>query len=313
MRPITVADLPELFDLHRRVQVHDAIPIVTPWEEFEEIKDSPNVDLATDTTMVVRDGQAIGYGRVWHRPAGDADHARAFAIGEVDPKFRREGVGTRIFQWTLDRARERLATSPAPQDRFIRTFAYDFETDAIALYERHGLKPVRYFAELLRPLDDAISVPPTAGIEIVPWDEARSDEVRRLFNLAFRDHWGSTPVDEQSWEHEISGVGSRIDVSYLALVGDQVVGASRNAHYPTDRELTGRLDGWIGTLGTHPQWRKRGIASALIETSCAAFREQGWDHAMLGVDSENPTGAFGLYQRLGFHPLYTMVTHQLQV
>ena len=31
-----------------------------------------------------------------------------------------------------------------------------------------------------------------------------------------------------------------------------------------------------------------------------AFLEDGLDHAALGVDTDNPTGAYGLYQRLGF-------------
>ena len=114
LRPISTADLPELFDLHRRVEVHDDIPIVTPWEEFAEIKDEPSTNLDTDTVMVVRDGRAIGYGRMWYRPAEDGDHARAFAIGEIDPLFRRQGVGTRILRWTIDRCTEALrSTAPS--------------------------------------------------------------------------------------------------------------------------------------------------------------------------------------------------------
>lgn len=313
LRPISTADLPELFDLHRRVEVHDDIPIVTPWDEFEEIKDEPSTNLETDTVMVVRDGRAIGYGRMWYRRAEEADHARAFAIGEVDPLFRRQGVGSQILTWTIDRCTEALRSTATHQDRFVRTHAYDFEADAIALYQRHGLEPVRYFAELIRPLKESIPSPDLDGIEIVGWDQSRSEEVRQLINLAFRDHWGSTPVDRASWEHGLKSTGVRLDVSYLALADGNVVGACRNGHYPTDQELTGRLDGWIDVLGTHPDFRKRGIASALIEVSCDRFLQMGWDHAMIGVDSENPTGAFDLYLRAGFEPLHRMIQHQLQV
>lgn len=310
---MAVSDLPKLFELHRRVQVFDGIPIVTPWEEFEEMKDDPSTNLETDTIMVERDGEAIGYGRVWYPTSDDGDLARAFLIGEVDPDYRRRGVGSRILEWSMAHAKERLAEAPAHQRRFIRTHAYDFETGAISLYQRFGMKPIRYFVELIRSLDKPIAVTEVNGVKIVPWDSARSEEIRLLMNLAFRDHWGSTPTSPEVWEHRLAATGSRLDLSYLALAGDQVVGAARNLHYPTDQALTGRLEGWIGSLGTHPEFRKRGIASALIETSCEAFRRQGWDHAMLGVDSENPTGAFDLYQRLGFRPLYRMVQHQLEV
>ncbi|MGI8515497.1 MAG: GNAT family N-acetyltransferase [Acidimicrobiia bacterium] len=313
LRPITPSDLPELFDLQRRVEVHDNLPVVTPWDEFEDLKNDPSINLATNSVMVMRDGKAIGYGLTWDRLANDADHARAFALGTVDPLFRRQGVGSQILTWTIERGKKSLATAPALQGRFIRTHVYDFESEAIALFERHGLKPIRYFAELIRSLPEQITTPIPAGIKIVGWDENRSEEVRQVMNLAFRDHWGSTPLDEANWEHRLKRPGRRLDASYLALANGQVVGASLNEHYPSDTELTGRLDGWIGQLGTHPGFRKRGIASALIEISCEHFRQLGWNHAMIGVDSENPTGAYGLYQQLGFQPLYRQIQHQLQV
>jgi ribosomal protein S18 acetylase RimI-like enzyme len=313
LRPITEADLPELYELARRVEIHDQIPFVTPWEEFEEVKDDPHTDLATDSIMVIRDERAIAYGRVWHRPPGDADHARAFVVGGVDPSFRRQGVGSLILEWTINRAREVLATAPPNLDKFIRTFAFDFEHEAIALYERHALKPIRYFADLLRPLTQPMRVPQPEGVRVLPWDESRSEEIRTTLNLAFRDHWGSTPLDEKAWEHRVRGTGMRLDMSYIALADDEVVAACLNGHFPDDQKVTGRLDGIIQTLGTHPDYRKRGIASALIETSCQRFFEEGWDHAILGVDSENPTGAFRLYQGLGFEPLHRMIQHQLQV
>ncbi|MGI8518662.1 MAG: GNAT family N-acetyltransferase [Acidimicrobiia bacterium] len=312
-RPTKESDLPELFELQRRVEVHDNIPVVTPWKEFEEVKDDPSTDLAKDMVMVVRDGKAIGYGRFWYRPSEDGSHARGHAIGAVDPAFRRQGVGSQILTWTIARGTESLATAPAHQERFIRTHVYDFEHEAIALYERHGFKPIRYYAELIRPLPEPIEVPESNGVDIVEWDDDRSEEVRQLMNLAFRDHWGSTTVDAVNWEHRIRRAGNRLDATYLALVNGRIVGASMNAHYPSDQQLTGRLDGWIATLGTHPEFRKRGIASALVEISCEQFRELGWDHAMIGVDSENPTGAYGLYQGLGFRPLYRLTSHQLQV
>ena len=47
-------------------------------------------------------------------------------------------------------------------------------------------------------------------------------------------------------------------------------------------------------------WRRRGLARALTAASLVTFRERGLDEGMLGVDSENPNGALGLYEGLGF-------------
>ena len=47
-------------------------------------------------------------------------------------------------------------------------------------------------------------------------------------------------------------------------------------------------------------WRGRGLATALLVRGMIAFRAAGMDAASLGVDTENPTGAVGLYERVGF-------------
>jgi len=47
-------------------------------------------------------------------------------------------------------------------------------------------------------------------------------------------------------------------------------------------------------------WRRRGLASALIVSALAGLRDAGMTEAMLGVDTENPSGALHLYESLGF-------------
>ena len=36
-------------------------------------------------------------------------------------------------------------------------------------------------------------------------------------------------------------------------------------------------------------------------------------HSMLGVDADNPTGAFGVYERLGYEPLHGSIISQRRV
>jgi len=58
-------------------------------------------------------------------------------------------------------------------------------------------------------------------------------------------------------------------------------------------------DGWIVQLGVPPEWRKRGIRSALMIDVLSRFRAAGDDHVLLDVNINNP-GAARLYERLGF-------------
>jgi ribosomal protein S18 acetylase RimI-like enzyme len=312
LRPAAPADLPAIHALNRRIEINDKIPLVTPLEEFEDWIDDPHLDFPRHTRVAVRNGDIVGYGRLWHRPS-DTKESRVFLMGGVDPRHRQRGIGSALLAWQIEAGRELLSASPPELKRYLRTMAYDFEQEAIALYEKHGLRAIRYYDELLRPLDHLLGVTPIPGIELRPWDPERTEELRKTYNEAFADHWGSTPLDEEAWAHRLGASGTRTDLSWIALAGDEVVGLTLNAHYPADQELTGRIDGWIMGLGTDRQFRKRGIASALVMQSCHTFRQQGFTHAALGVDSASPTGADRIYRRLGFESMHRSIQHQMEV
>ena len=311
-RPATPEDIPAIHALHRRIETEDHIPIVTPIEEFEEWIDDPHFSFEDDSRVAVEGSAMVGFARLWHRPSSEI-LARAFMIGGVDPMHRRLGIGSSLLRWQMARGREILSAASSDLPRYLRTMAYEFEKEAIALYEKHGLAPIRYFYELIRPMSELPAVAATPGIAIAPWDSARDEELRLVTNASFADHWGSTPVDQEAWRHRIESYGMRLDLSFMALDENQIVGLLLAGHYPDDEAITGRRDGWVVTVGTLESHRKRGIASCLILTACHAFRGAGFSHAALAVDSESPTGAFRLYQQLGFAELNKSVQHQLQV
>ena len=312
LRPMGATDLESIHRLQRRIEEHDRLPIATPFEEFEQWLDEPHFELANDARVVEIGGRIAAWGRVWHQPSVVRE-VRAYLFGGVDPDERRKGVGTVLLSWQIERATQVLRGNAAELPRFVRTWGYDFQESAQRLYARHGLEPVRYGAEMLRDLDTVSPAPVAAGIEIVPWDAERAEQARVAKNDAFADHWGSTPTDASAWEHELVGHGTRLDLSFLALDGDRVVGVCRNAFFPADEAVTGRRDGWIHQVSVVRSHRKRGIASALIGRSLLAFKAAGMTHSVLGVDTENPTGAYQLYERLGYRPHHRSVTRQRPV
>jgi mycothiol synthase len=312
LRPATESDVVEIHRLHRVVEQHDGIPLVTPLEEFLDWLDDPHLDLTKDTRVAIENGRIVGYGRVWNRPSGEREE-RAFLVGAVEPERRRRGIGSILMRWLLSRASALLLSAGNDLPKYVRTIAYDFEESALRLYLRHGLAPVRYHHELLRDLAGVPAVVSPDAVEVIPWDPARTEEARIAHNAAFADHWGSTPRDTEAWQHDLSGFGVRLDLSQMAIAGGEVVGVCRNSHHPGDQAATGRLDGWIDQLSVVRAYRRRGVASALISASLQAFAQAGLTHAALGVDSENPTGAYRVYERLGFRALHRTILHQLQL
>jgi ribosomal protein S18 acetylase RimI-like enzyme len=313
LRSLEHADAEALHGLVRAAEAADRIPIATPLEEIEELFDEALFDPARDGRVAVgRSGEPLGWGRIWHHPSGERLE-RAFLFGTVHPDHRRRGIGSAILCWQLDRAREILGAYDHDLPRFIRTNAYDWQEDAHRLYARHGLRQVRWHQELMRSLADLPSPAPPPGVDIAPWADHHRSTALAVTNAAFADHWGSTPRSEESWSQRLTSHGVRLDLSFVAVVDGAVVGLLLAGHYPSDEAVTGRRDGWIETLAVLREWRRRGVASALIARSLAAFAGVGLTHALLDVDSDNPTGAARLYRSLGFDPLHSTITSELAV
>jgi GNAT superfamily N-acetyltransferase len=254
----------------------------------------------------------VAYGRIWHRPSGEILE-RAYLQGRVDPEYRGRGIGRELLGWQVNTARGILEAVEAPIPRFMRADEWDWIEGAHRLYRRFGMEPVRYFTDMVKPLDGREEFAPITGIEIVAYDRSRDASVLEALNRSFADHWGSTPTDMASYQHRLEGQGVAIDLSFLALCDGQVVGLSLNAHYPEDEELLGRRDGWVESLGVVKEWRRKGVATALLKASFNAFVDAGFTHAVLGVDTESPTDALKLYTGLGFEPTHRSITSELEI
>jgi mycothiol synthase len=73
-----------------------------------------------------------------------------------------------------------------------------------------------------------------------------------------------------------------------------------NAGFRTEWENVGWTQGWTSKLGVRAPWRGMGLAKALLTASMRAFAVDGIQYAGLDVDSDNPTGAVGIYSALGY-------------
>lgn len=333
LRPVSVADLADICLLINRSEHFDGINRVMTIDELREDLDDDHTPFATDTRVAVDGDTIIGFAHVLFLAAepssiaagnsadgepGQRGQQRAYVFGQVDPAHRRRGAGSALLTWGRDRARERLLEADNGLPMYVRVDAYDTITDALQLHQRLGFTPVRYFEELLRPLSELPELRVPDGVEILPWpvgEEQRDDEIRIVKNTAFADHWGSTPSPPDRWHHMLHGVSSRLDLSHIAVdaaTGD-IIAACLNERYESDDELLGRRDGWIANLSTLPQWRGRGIASALVVQSLHTFTAAGLTHASIGVDGESPTGAARLYRSLGFEPCMRSITSEIEV
>jgi ribosomal protein S18 acetylase RimI-like enzyme len=136
-----------------------------------------------------------------------------------------------------------------------------------------------------------VALPP--GIEIRTFRIGEDDRaIHAAIEESFAEHFEFSPRPFDIWwsqhaQHE------RFDPALwlMAWDGDRIAGALTAYDF---------IDmGFVRELGVLPAYRGRGIATALLLQSFDCIRLRGLPRAVLGVDSENHTGAIRLYERLG--------------
>jgi mycothiol synthase len=141
------------------------------------------------------------------------------------------------------------------------------------------------------------------GYGLRTYDQSMADAVRETHNRAFRDHPNFTPWSESSWKRIVTESRSfRPQLSFVVVLdgSGEIVAYLQTAEFDADLDATGRREAYVGRIGTVQEYRGQGLATALVGHSLQAYRGAGYDQAALSVDSQNPTGALGVYERAGF-------------
>jgi mycothiol synthase len=279
---------------------HDGIPWMPTAQQLEtEIGSKTTIDPKRDLLFAEVGDRTVAATMV-ERVVRDA--APMYDMeGFVLPEFRRRGLGSALLDWTVERIRQRAAIEDAGNNVTVEAGAEEQEVGHRALLEGAGFTPVRHFFLMRRaPLDDVPDAPLPAGLEIRP---VTGDQRRPIIAAefeAFRDHWGSRAMTEEAVQTTLNMAELNTDLWVVAWDGDQIAGAVENWIWSEENEKLGIKRGWLERISVRRPWRRRGLARALTARSLIRLREAGMDEAMLGVDSENPNGALGLYEGLGF-------------
>ena len=271
-------------------------------DEIAETFGHSYVDVARDSVVAeYADGRMIAHGMAMRAPE-PVDYARVWLSGGVHPEHRGRGLGWQLLAWQTARAEQLLAELDLTIPGWVLSYAADRSPEHGRLLERAGYSPSRYFTTLHAELAGAALEPRDLpdGMRLEPWSPRFSEGARAAKNAAFADHWGSQPATREGWESWQGLPTFRPELSRVALAGDEVVGFITTDVNEEDWARMGRSSGYIGLVGTVREWRGKGLASALLVDVMRAYRAQGLELAVLDVDTANPTGALGVYERLGF-------------
>jgi len=261
---------------------------------------SDSFDARRDLTVAEVDGRAVAL--AWRQWIDTTDGVREYRLdGAVDPEWRRRGIGTLLHEDGTRRTLEFAAGQDTTLPRVFGSWSTEHQAGDEALLRASGFQPVRWFFDMTRPnLDDITEVPMPDGLELRPITPELARQVWLADVDAFQDHWGGFDHSDEHLERWLADPSTDLSLWVVAFDGDEVAGGILNAIDAGENEAFGYLRGWLASVFTRRAWRKRGLATALIARSLALLRERGMTSAALGVDGDNPSGAFGLYERVGF-------------
>jgi ribosomal protein S18 acetylase RimI-like enzyme len=261
-----------------------------PSNRFDPKKD---ILFALDKREVEKNTE-IGFSRVsWY--TGKDDTRLYFQTSFLLPEWRGQGVWSAM-----------VTSHPQTPSRFFQAWATDAQTEWRSVLERSGYKAVRHFNNMLRDLDAIPDRDLPAGLEVHPiqtthyrsiW-EAQREVHEELFETV-AENW-----TDDNYDNWLKNPSHTPDIWQVAWDGDQVAGMVLPRINTEGSQTSGRNRGYAEHIFVRKPWRKRGLASALLVRSLKVLKAQGMDEAELGVDSENESGAYEFYRRMGFRTYY---------
>jgi mycothiol synthase len=271
----------------------DIADLGAPDYTLEDLRDAwraTGFDLAADAVLATGDdGRIIGYAAI----SGGGTYAA------VDPDHEGRGIGARLLDWVERRDRElghqrHRQGLPASDER------------GRALMLSAGYESSRSYWRLTRQLDD-IRAPDegSTAFRLRPLDpDVDAESVYALNEASFQanaDYRSESFIafcDEHLRAHYLDP-----SLSCLAEEDGDLIG------FLLARRWTEERVGFVDLLGVHPDHRRRGLASAMLNTRFARFAAAGLREAQLGVASDNPR-ALTLYERCGMTPRFRIDTYE---
>ncbi|WP_107767394.1 GNAT family N-acetyltransferase [Nocardioides terrigena] len=311
-RPVTADDADVVAALMSRIAADHATGFELSASEVRE--------LLADYPGVAVEGRWDGEDLVAYTailPRAPHDGSQHFLLfGDVDPARLGEGHGTAMLGRAIEAARAMHAVA-APSTRLrLQTRALAGREDQARLLSEHGLGVDRHNFLMFSDLTALPEPVLPDDLVVGTFDPETAEELRDAHNEAFRDYPNGTAVDQETWQGFMVGAAhTRHDQSFV--LRDPAAGGRVAAYvFVHEYELApsgaqGR-EAYVAYVGTLPAHRGRGLATHLLAHTLHACRAAGFDTSSLDVDTQNPTGALGIYERAGYGVRYRQDNYALE-
>ena len=255
-----------------------------PYESLQAEWRAPGFDPAGDHWVEVENGEVVGY-------------AALKANGGVVARGEPSG----LLPLALERARER---GDSALDAILTTR----DERGLEAYLAAGFRRVRDVHRMFLELGDDLPTPSfPPDVVVRAYDDADARPLHAFVELAYaQNNERIEPFD--AWLNFMTAHGDfDPGLWHLVEADGAIVGCCL-----TWAPFEGR--GWIKDLAVHPGHRRRGLGEALLHHAHRTYRDHGIERVGLKVDSDNPTAAGRLYERLGYRTdrVYAVLERELK-
>jgi mycothiol synthase len=298
-------DYPLLLELNRGSRQADGEPEPITLEVIAHVLANQMDGLTAQQGVVIAslEETPIGYSRLgWY--SSRPETRLYYQISFLPAEGRQRGWWPRLVAENECRLRVIAAGHPPVPERYFQAWASDRQKDWIAVLQSCDYHVVRRFINMLYPLGEAGAPvkPLPSGLEIHPItpENIRAVwEAQKEMNAVLFENVAEDWLDEK-YPDWLANPENNPRFWQVAWDGDQLAGMVLAHLNEQENEKRNRQRGYTEHIYVRPQWRGRGLASALIARSLQVLKEQGMTEAELGVDAENESAAFHLYESLGY-------------
>jgi ribosomal protein S18 acetylase RimI-like enzyme len=255
-----------------------------PASELRQYWESPDVDFERDILLAEgADGSLLAYADL-----GVSGEHVWFDLRGLEPEPLRALLGS-----IETRAAEK---KPGGTGRF--GFTSDADDVVRGVYEEAGYRVIRHGYRMEISLAGGAPEPDwPEGFTVRTMRPGEEERVYEAQMASFADTWMFDRDPFDVWSHWfLKDTAFDPSLWFLAESGDELAGISITRESENEPGLA-----WVRILGVVPEFRQRGLATALLRLTFGECASRGLERVGLGVDAENPTGAVRVYERAGMH------------
>ena len=156
---------------------------------------------------------------------------------------------------------------------------------------------------MVRPnLDDIPDFPLPDGLEVRPVTTDHYQSIWQSMSASPEEEWGSAELTEEAYREWQTHPHFQPQLWQIAWDKDanEVVGTVLTYISHEENKQFSRKRGYTEGVGVSHEWRRRGVARALISLSLQAQKAAGISESALVADSQSAFGVTRLYESCGF-------------